>query len=419
MRARAPARAPRPARRAPHAMRAATASLCRSCTIPRCRGEAAALARVIAGADADAERHEAACRIAEAQIDLRRIQRVRWQLIAALQRHLRQDPFADDEKPAALIRRLAALDRYERSARMRRQRAMRAFDTIGLPPPPVRQPDLTKPISDAALRRMAGWKNPLAEFLRGYPGLLRDLSRTNPMRLAARPAWPALAAGRTAASREPRQAATLLPRPAAILRKRTQRRKASAGLVRAILPKQTQRTAHAAAPAQALKTNPTCESAMTAGNCVRGRAQRARAQTRACARRKPVRIFPGAVCAAQPCSGSKTKPTGEGAKPLPVSQPAIRSKSRARRLVLRGRHHQGEAVVGIAEIDRHEVRVLAEAQRAVHGHHRQLEVLSLNGYGTAKDYADARALVREGRRGGAFGRDVRDRNDVRTRSRRG
>ena len=210
---------------------------------PALSGEAAALGRIIAGADADAERHEAACRIAEAQIDLRRIQRVRWQLIAELQRHLRQDPFADDEKPAALIRRLAALDRYERSARMRRQRAMRAFDAIGLPPRPVRQPDLTKPISDAALWRMAGWKNPLAEFLRGYPGLLRDLTRTNPMRPAARRAWPTVPAGRTAASRDPRQAAILLPRPAAILRKRTQRRKAPASLVRAIPPKQTQRTA--------------------------------------------------------------------------------------------------------------------------------------------------------------------------------
>ena len=210
---------------------------------PALASEAEALARVIVGTEADAERHEAACRIAEAQIDLRRIQRVRWQLIAALQRHLRQNPFADDEKPAALIYRLAALDRYERSARMRRQRAMRAFDTIGLPPPPGRQPDLTKPISDAALRRMAGWKNPLAEFLRGYPGLLRDLRRTNPMRSAARPAWPVM--GRRPDGSQPR--ATPGGDPTAAANRNSAQTNPAAesirGLVRAILPKQTQRTA--------------------------------------------------------------------------------------------------------------------------------------------------------------------------------
>ena len=231
---------------------------------PALSGAAAALGRIIAGADADAERQEAACRIAEAQIDLRRIQRVRWQLIAELQRHLRQDPFADDEKPAALIRRLAALDRYERSARMRRQRAMRAFDTIGLPPPPVRQPDLTKPISDAALRRMAGWKNPLAEFLRGYPGLLRDLRRTNPMRSAARRAWPSVT--RRSNGGKPRPAPAGDP-AAAASRNSAQTNPAAQSVSRpcARNSAETNPTHSAAvAPAQALKTIPPRESAMTA-----------------------------------------------------------------------------------------------------------------------------------------------------------
>jgi hypothetical protein len=79
------------------------------------------LARAIAGADADADAEclELARRIAEAQIDIIRA------------RSARRDLFPTS--PAALlapaaIARLAAIDRYERSAWSRRKRAIRAFD---------------------------------------------------------------------------------------------------------------------------------------------------------------------------------------------------------------------------------------------------------------------------------------------------
>ena len=73
------------------------------------------LARRIAGKDADAGRHELACRIAEAQIDLVRVRLARLAVFA-------QTPAAPDT--AALAR----LDRYERRARARRKSAIRVFD---------------------------------------------------------------------------------------------------------------------------------------------------------------------------------------------------------------------------------------------------------------------------------------------------
>jgi hypothetical protein len=144
---------------------------------PALSSEAEALARAIAGPKADAERHAAAGRIAEAQIDLVRVRRARRQLMAELQRHIAQELFSADEKAHALIRRLAALERYEASAWSRRKMAIRAFDAIGLPPPSRRDSRRTKPISDSALLRMAGWRNPLAEYLRGYPGLYRAMTQ--------------------------------------------------------------------------------------------------------------------------------------------------------------------------------------------------------------------------------------------------
>jgi hypothetical protein len=78
--------------------------------------EVETLARAIADGDADAGRYELACAIASAQIDVVRVRRVRCELVAAA--------FHD----AAELRRLAAIDRYERQAFMRRNQAIRKFD---------------------------------------------------------------------------------------------------------------------------------------------------------------------------------------------------------------------------------------------------------------------------------------------------
>jgi HAMP domain-containing protein len=83
---------------------------------PSRRDEVEALARAIAGADVDAECLELAHRIAEAQIDIIRARSARWQLF----------PEALRERDG--IVRLAATDRYERRAWLRRKRAIRELD---------------------------------------------------------------------------------------------------------------------------------------------------------------------------------------------------------------------------------------------------------------------------------------------------
>jgi hypothetical protein len=83
---------------------------------PSRSGEIDALAGVIAGADAGAERRELASRIAAAQIDVERARRARLDLY----------PQALRERDA--IARLAAIDRYEGRALSLRKRAMRDFD---------------------------------------------------------------------------------------------------------------------------------------------------------------------------------------------------------------------------------------------------------------------------------------------------
>jgi hypothetical protein len=77
-------------------------------------------------ADAHAHRVALAQAVAEAQVDVPRIRHVRHELIAAA--------FIRGNDTAALAQRLAAINRYERSALWRRKFAIRAFDaTRGRP----------------------------------------------------------------------------------------------------------------------------------------------------------------------------------------------------------------------------------------------------------------------------------------------
>ena len=136
------------------------------CSIAALSEEVETLAREIAGPGAKAETKELARRVAEAQIDLRRVRNARHQLLSRALADPYYEPRANTRKKAALLRfllrknapdvpmanvlkfvtstpqgpdklatilsqeakQLLAMDRYERRALSRRKFAVRAFD---------------------------------------------------------------------------------------------------------------------------------------------------------------------------------------------------------------------------------------------------------------------------------------------------
>jgi hypothetical protein len=97
---------------------------------PALAPEVAALTGLIAGDGASGAAQAAALRIAEAQVDVLRVRRVRGEIMAK--------DFGEGDITARLMR----LDRYERRALSRRKAAIKAFDALdgGLAPKRRRNP---------------------------------------------------------------------------------------------------------------------------------------------------------------------------------------------------------------------------------------------------------------------------------------
>jgi len=89
--------------------------------------EVEALARLITGNDASRERFDCACRIAEAQLDLKQVRDARQEVVAAAAGPNIVAAIADSN----LLKKLAPLNRYEQRALARRRFAVRDFDCIG------------------------------------------------------------------------------------------------------------------------------------------------------------------------------------------------------------------------------------------------------------------------------------------------